>query len=161
MEVFRYKIDGAYEVKASSNDILPSLDRVAEEMLCIVEVLVLAHDSDAVAVFQSQVVAGQELDVATDHAADVDTVSLPHVQCAEMLAVERGTCDDAYAALYVGVDSVPVDVFFIPVLIVFLLSKEQRHGLLVLFVGDDEQFVVDVQFCRRYRYKYLLAAPDA
>ena len=98
-------------------------------MLSVVEVLVLAHDSDAVAVFQSQVVAGQELDVATDHAADVDTVSLPHVQCAEMLAVERGTCDDAYAALYVGVDSVPVDVFFIPVLIVFLLSKEPARPL--------------------------------
>ena len=82
------------------------------------------------------------------------------MKLAEMLAIEAGACDDADAALDIGVDGIPVYIFSVPVF-VQLLTEEQHHGGLVILIGDDHHGVVDMKHGIGNGNDDLVATPDA
>ena len=119
-----------------------------------------AHHRHAIAVLQHEVVGGKQLYVATHHTADVHTVGLAQMQCAEHLAVEHSACHHYDAALDVRVYRVPVYLFAVPVLL-HLLSKQYFHGVGLVARGHHQHVVAAMELGMRHRHDDLLASPHA
>ena len=136
------------------------LDRIAKEVLGMLQRVGTADDSDMVAILQSQVVGSQELDVTTGDAAHVDAIGVAQMKLPEFAAVEGRAREDKGAALDVGVDVVPVDLRLVPVLL-HLLAEEHLHSRLRLFAGHDQDIVARIELCTCQRYHGLSLAPNA
>ena len=126
----------------------------------MVDVLGRAHNGQAVAVLQPDVVGGKQLYVAPLYAAHVHAVCGAQVQLPEVLAVKHAPRHHDDAALHMGVYGVPVYFLLVPVGF-NLLAEENLERLYLVGHGHNEHVVVDAQLGACQRHYDFTASPDA
>ena len=76
----------------------------------------------------------------------------------QALTIKTSARNNKYATLYIGINSIPVDV----VTIVFLHSatKEYFHCSLIVLIGDDEHIVTLLKLGGCHRNDNLIGTPQ-
>ena len=81
------------------------------------------------------------------------------MQLSEAFPIETGTRKHENPTLNLRVDGIPINGFFVPVLIDFT-TKEDFHGPFVFLVGDDKQVVIGFQNSLCGGHNDLVATPN-
>ena len=104
-----------------------------------------SDNCQVVAISQTQVFGGKQLNVATQHAANVYTACIAELELPKSFAVQLVFCEHDGAAFNIRIDIVPVYLLLVPVASNGL-TKQYFYTRHIVFIGNDEQIVVVFQY---------------
>ena len=114
-----------------------AFDGISKYLLHILDGSRFADHCQTVTQLQGKFGSSQQLHPGTIDTADIDSVMIAQTKSSQLLPVQFGTGDDDALRNQLAVDSIPIDIFLVPIRI--LLFTEQYGKGQCVFFGCNNQ----------------------